>query len=226
MFKSIIWSSMLDWPGTVCTTLFVGKCSWACPYCHNKELFKSPAISFKKEILPKLIARIKSVDHVIISGGEPTEYWDLLAVIKELKLHKFKVGLHTNGSGVLPVYMPFLDFVAMDIKTVFTEDDTYGYVKSEIIKGFRKYTQQTRVCKNIKLLTEAGKNGFEYEFRTTLSSECAPLFIIPRIAEDLADAGATLWTLQNNVTESFNKFDVQHLLSICDPRITIELRGF
>ena len=30
--------SLIDYPGTVCATLFTQGCTFRCPYCHNPEL--------------------------------------------------------------------------------------------------------------------------------------------------------------------------------------------
>ena len=40
MIKSVIWSSMIDYPDNVCTTLFTGVCNFDCEFCYNKGLLK------------------------------------------------------------------------------------------------------------------------------------------------------------------------------------------
>ena len=48
MIKSVIWSSMIDYPDNVCTTLFTGVCNFDCEFCYNKGLLK------EKEFIKKL----------------------------------------------------------------------------------------------------------------------------------------------------------------------------
>ena len=48
MIKSIIWSSMIDYPNQVSTILFVGTCNWNCEFCHNLPLLKLNVISILK----------------------------------------------------------------------------------------------------------------------------------------------------------------------------------
>ena len=47
MLKSVIWASMLDYPGKVCTTLFFDGCNFGCEYCQNKDIKKAQAIDFE-----------------------------------------------------------------------------------------------------------------------------------------------------------------------------------
>ena len=55
MIKSVIWSSMIDYPDNVCTTLFTGVCNFDCEFCYNKGLLKEKELNFEEEILPKLL---------------------------------------------------------------------------------------------------------------------------------------------------------------------------
>ena len=34
--------TLLDYPGKVAATLFLGGCNFRCPYCHNGDLVLSP----------------------------------------------------------------------------------------------------------------------------------------------------------------------------------------
>lgn len=153
---------MVDWPGQVSTVLFTGICSWHCAYCHNKELFKQPDISFTDVILPKLLERQAMVQHIIISGGEPSEDPESREIIKTLAQHGFKVGLHTNGGDAAFVeeMLPYLSFIGMDLKT-----SPDGYVFESLQVKQTESRLLVNVLKNIQLIA---KSGIAYEFRTVL----------------------------------------------------------
>ncbi len=40
--KGYIPVSMLDWDGSLATTIFIGGCNLNCPYCHNYQLAQNP----------------------------------------------------------------------------------------------------------------------------------------------------------------------------------------
>ena len=114
--------TLLDFPGRVAATVFLGGCDFRCPFCHNFELVDgtSPAVMGSDELLAFLSRRQGLLDGVAITGGEPCLHPglpDLLARIRELG---FATKLDTNG------YHPAMlarildaglaDYVAMDVK--------------------------------------------------------------------------------------------------------------
>ena len=119
MIKQVIWSSTIDWPNQLSTVLFFGVCNFTCSYCHNRELDKQDDIPFD-EILEKLIERKSIVDHIILSGGEPTISKDYFYVLEKLRGSGFKVGIHTNGTKPFVVSDSVdkygVSFVGLDIK--------------------------------------------------------------------------------------------------------------
>lgn len=82
-------TSAVDYPGKLCSTLFLGGCNFRCPFCHNGSLVLDPrgaAISFK-EVLTALHRRRGLVDVVTITGGEPTLNPSRLGrLIREIKV--------------------------------------------------------------------------------------------------------------------------------------------
>lgn len=219
MIKSVVWSSLLDYPGEVCTTLFLSKCSWKCAYCHNKQLTNQPSIDFNTEILPKLLKRKKQVHSIVISGGEPTENKKIFEIVKILKSNNFNVGLHTNGSNpnFLKKLLPYLSFIAMDIKgskEVYTMD---------ILPGVFKHRQYVNVIKSIDLII---KSNIKYEFRTTLY----PLYIkemeLRSIAEDLKSRNVISYTLQQCKTSNQYSEEILKVLKyIANEYLPTETRG-
>ena len=68
--------SLLDYPGKLCCTIFTGGCNMRCPFCHNAPLVLRNSYDQHQiewgEIIQFLRARVKLLDGVCISGGEPT----------------------------------------------------------------------------------------------------------------------------------------------------------
>ena len=114
--------TLLDYPGKIACTVFLGGCNFRCPFCHNSELFmgKPEKLMEDEEFFAFLKTRKGLLDGVCVSGGEPTLYKnlpDFLAKIKELG---FLVKLDTNGSNPQMVKelaaKNLVDYIAMDVK--------------------------------------------------------------------------------------------------------------
>lgn len=114
--------TLLDYPGQVACTVFLGGCNFRCPFCHNSDLLDGfgDALMDDAKLLDFLKKRTGLLDAVCVSGGEPTlqpELPQLLARIKELG---FLVKLDTNGyrPDVLRALVEegLVDYVAMDVK--------------------------------------------------------------------------------------------------------------
>ena len=67
-------TTLLDYPGRVACTIFLGGCNFRCPFCQNSSLVlapeKEPAYE-EEEILKFLKKRKGILDGVCVSGGEP-----------------------------------------------------------------------------------------------------------------------------------------------------------
>ena len=65
--------TLLDFPGKVACTVFLGGCDLRCPFCHNAELIDgtAPAVMDETELLAFLEKRKGLIDGVAITGGEP-----------------------------------------------------------------------------------------------------------------------------------------------------------
>jgi len=118
-------TSLLDFPGGICATLFVGGCNLRCRYCHNKDLvLNHTALPYypPHEIITFLQKRSSLLDGVCISGGEPTlrGVETMLPFLTAVKNVGLKVKLDTNGTrpavvGKL-IQAGVLDYIAVDIK--------------------------------------------------------------------------------------------------------------
>ena len=114
--------TLLDYPGRVACTVFLGGCNFRCPFCHNGGLLDgaAPEVMSAEELLTFLKSRTGLLDGVCITGGEPTLSPQLPRLLEEIKALGFAVKLDTNGSRpqVLKqlVEAGLVDYVAMDVK--------------------------------------------------------------------------------------------------------------
>ena len=114
--------TLLDFPGKIACTVFLGGCNFRCPFCHNSELFmgKPEKIMEDEAFFDFLKTRKGLLDGVCVTGGEPTLYKDLPEFLRRIKEMGFLVKLDTNG------YRPqavkalvqdgLVDYIAMDVK--------------------------------------------------------------------------------------------------------------
>lgn len=172
-------TTLLDYPGKVACSIFMGGCNFRCPYCQNASLVlteneystnglkkikncsQNPKHFSEDEILNFLQKRKNILDGVCITGGEPTLQKDLFEFIFQIKNLGYNVKLDTNG------YRPdilqrlidgnLIDYVAMDIKS-----SKAGY---HLATGLNSTFDISPISVSVELLK---KGKLPYEFRTTL----------------------------------------------------------
>ena len=158
-------TTLLDYPGRVACTIFLGGCNFRCPFCQNGALVveadTQPGYS-QDEILAFLKKRKGILDGVCVSGGEPTLSAGLPDFLHEIKNLGYDVKLDTNGSRPSVVKKlaadGLIDKVAMDIKACPSNYHALTGVHADL-DGIRE---------------TAGwlLNGdLDYEFRTTVVRE-------------------------------------------------------
>ena len=149
-----------DFPENLACIIFTSGCNFDCPYCYNRDLVESKAAEIKEEeIFDYLNQRKNMLDGVVISGGEPTIWNDLIPFMKRIKEYGFNIKLDTNG------YRPevlreiidnnLVDYIAMDIKAVF--NDYYKIIHKRI--------NTDKLIESINLIK---KSKVKHEFRTTI----------------------------------------------------------
>jgi len=171
-FAGIQKTSLIDFPDEIATVLFTPGCNLRCPFCHNWRLILDPKGPFYSEeyVIELLESRKKYVEAVAITGGEPTIHSDIPHFLKKLKIKGFYTKLDTNGffPYTLEKCLPYLDYVAVDVKTCL---EKYGLLGAKNTDDF---------LKTIEILR---KGSLEYEFRCTV----VPTFIneksIPKIGK-------------------------------------------
>jgi pyruvate formate lyase activating enzyme len=165
--KGIHKTSLIDYPGKICSILFTGGCNLRCKYCHNPDLasdnLELKALS-NEEALSFIRKRSGLIDGISISGGEPTlakNITDFIRLIKEIPLD---VKIDTNGLNpdVIETLLrsELLDYIAIDIKT---SPEKYEFLTNRKI-DFSRIKQTVDIVRD---------SGVDYELRTT----CIPYFV-------------------------------------------------
>jgi pyruvate formate lyase activating enzyme len=160
--KGIEKFSSRDFPGHISSTIFLGGCTFRCPYCHNSQLVLEPetiqsmAADF---FLSYLDGRKGWLEAVCFTGGEPLLHADVEDLIRVVRERGLLVKLDTNGS--FPdrlealLALGLLDWVALDIKAP--------------LERYREVTRSTvdpeKIARSADLLRGS---GVKHTFRTTV----------------------------------------------------------
>ena len=152
--------TLLDYPGLVACTVFLGGCNLRCPFCHNAGLVRTPMA--EADAYPALIDYLEKrkgiLQGVCITGGEPLLHPDLPDLLRTVKDMGYAIKLDTNGS--LPRQLEkalstgYVDYVAMDIK----------HAPGSYHKATGCDLDFAPFGESIRLIRES---GLPYEFRTT-----------------------------------------------------------
>ncbi len=162
-FAYIQKTSLVDYPGNICSTVFTIGCNFKCPFCYNKSLVipeeypKNPLTI--EQVLSTLNKRKQFVQAVCITGGEPTIHEGLYDFIKSLKKEGFLVKLDSNGTNPKIIEKlikdNLLDYIAVDIK-----NSPLEYSKATGVDVDTSKIQET-----VEILK---KSTVKYELRTTV----------------------------------------------------------
>lgn len=221
-------TTLLDYPGHLAATIFLGGCNFRCPFCHNATLVLSPesqpTIS-EEELFTTLSKRQGLLEGVCITGGEPTLYPDLDLFLRKIKNLGYLIKLDTNGYN--PSYLKnliqleLLDYVAMDIKN---SKEKYG-----ITSGVSTL-DTSKISESISLLISS---DIDYEFRTTVVKEYHTIDDFRSIGawikgakayylQAYKDSGDTLTT----GLSSYSKSDLENFKEAVHPYVnSIGIRG-
>lgn len=203
-------TTLLDYPGCVAATVFVGGCNFRCPFCQNSGLVLEPSageIISEEEILAFLKKRKNVLKGVCITGGEPTLQEDLPDFICQVRNLGYRIKLDTNG------YRPeilkrlleerLLDYVAMDIK-----NSPDKYAETAGLNYADTGVNLEKINESIELLL---CGTVEYEFRTTVVKELHTIEDTIKIGEWIR--GCRAYFLQkfqdkgNNICEGYHEPD-------------------
>ncbi|MFZ5762366.1 MAG: anaerobic ribonucleoside-triphosphate reductase activating protein [Thermodesulfobacteriota bacterium] len=121
--KGFLETSFIDWPGCLCSVVFLGGCNFRCPFCHNHPLVLE-ANTFATIPLAHVLQRVNAMrpwlGGVCLTGGEPTLAPDLADLLRAFREAAIPVKLDTNGTRpeVLARLLNegLVAMVAMDVK--------------------------------------------------------------------------------------------------------------
>ncbi|MBU4369744.1 MAG: radical SAM protein [Nanoarchaeota archaeon] len=181
-------TSLNEWPGKVCSVVFLQSCNFRCSFCYNYDLVLNPKklpLIKEKQVLNYCKKNKDLLDGVMITGGEPLKIKNqksilrlrsglmvskvepskiknnLLEFIKKVKKLGLKVGVETNGSNP-----EMIDFLIKNKLVDYLAMD----VKAPLIQ--EKYNQMTGVKVDLKKIKKSIRiiinSNIESEFRTTV----------------------------------------------------------
>lgn len=159
-------TTLLDYPGRVAATIFLGNCNFRCPFCQNSGLVlhssQEPVIP-TDEVLDFLKKRQGILEGVCISGGEPTLCPDLKDFIQQIRSLGYPVKLDTNGTHPALLKELFaedlIQMTAVDIKAC---PDNYPSLTGLL------HPDLEAVRETVDFLLHS---RVDYEFRTTVVRE-------------------------------------------------------
>ena len=189
--KGFIETSFVDWPGKVASVIFLPRCNFRCPYCHNYDLVLNPD-QFPAVPVQHILTQLKHygrwIDGVCITGGEPTLFPDLRQLILTLRSEHMLIKLDTNGSRpqILKRLLQdgLLDHVSMDVKSPLDPES---------------YSRCSGVSVNLEHIQESvdilRTHAPSYEFRVTVVPTLLTRNHLVQLAHELT--GAAKLTLQH-----------------------------
>lgn len=159
--KGVQKTSMIDYPGNIVSTVFLSRCNFRCPFCHNPELVFDEIKDDVdvEEFLMYLESKKGWLDGICITGGEPTLNPGLKGFMRKVKQLGMKIKLDTNGTSpeILKelIEESLVDYIAMDVKASL---ENYEKVVNASV-------DKDKIMQSIELL-KLGK--VDYEFRNTV----------------------------------------------------------
>ena len=157
--------TLLDFPGRVACTVFLGGCDMRCPFCHNAELIdgSAPPVMDEEELLAFLKKRQGLLEGVAVTGGEPLLRPDFISLAEKIRDLGYPLKLDTNGTHPdrlrEVVRRGLAAYVAMDIK-----NSPERYAETAGLETL----DLAPVRESAALLMEGQT---DYEFRTTVVAE-------------------------------------------------------
>jgi pyruvate formate lyase activating enzyme len=152
--------TILDYPNKIAAIIWFSKCNMRCPYCYNPEIvFESEGKDLSEnKVISFLRKRVGLLEGVVLCGGEPTLYKDLISFAKKIKDLGFLIKLDTNGSNPYVVNVliknHLIDYVALDFKAPFGK-----------YFSITKFNDIDKIKDSLEILVNS---DIDYEIRTTV----------------------------------------------------------
>lgn len=159
-------TTLLDYPGRIAATIFLGSCNFRCPFCQNSSLVLQPAeepVIPEEEVLSFLQKRQGILEGVCISGGEPTLAADLTDFIRQIRSLGYPVKLDTNGTNpALVKYLAENDLIQMTAVDIKACPENYPSLCGMLHPNLEAVRETVDFLLHGKM---------DYEFRTTVVKE-------------------------------------------------------
>ena len=203
--------SLLDYPNHLAAIVWFAGCSMRCRYCYNPAIVLAPSGKLScQDILIFLGKRVNRLDAVVLSGGECSEFKELLNFCEKIKSLGFKIKLDTNGSNpeILAnlITAQSIDYIALDYKA--------PPEKFIAITGRNLFAQ---FMTSLDILIGA---KVEFEVRTTIHRDLLDESDLNKMAANLKHHGYNgTYYLQNFVSSSANLGNLTEPLHSFNPSL-------
>jgi pyruvate formate lyase activating enzyme len=172
--------TMLDYPDQLACIVWFSGCSMHCPYCYNPDIVNAETGSMvEADLFCFLNQRRGLLDGVVLSGGECTDYLNIVSVCRDIKKLGFKIKLDTNGTNPNTLSellcSDLIDYVALDYKAPES--------KFKDVTGYRAFEPFSR---SLDLLINS---SVQFEVRTTVHTGILSEIDINDIIKDLVKRG-------------------------------------
>lgn len=227
MFFDITKFTQLDYQDKLACILWFAGCNFRCGYCYNPNIVFGKGNISEDDFFEFLKTRINKLDAVVLSGGEPLLYDDLIPLCQKIKSLGFDIKLDTNGSKPKVVSSlindNFVDMVALDYKAPKNK-----FVKITGADKWDEFSESFQILNNSKT---------DFEVRTTVHSNLINEEDIFKVIDDLYEQNyQKIYALQNyfkdiktidNLSNQERVLDIKKIADYAKRnKIKIEFRNF
>lgn len=167
-YASVLDYDVTRYPRKVAGVVFLSGCPLECGWCNTPLLLKRESAGEESTdfFLEHFRKSREFIDAVVFTGGEPLMQGNaLFELCQRLKAQGFLIKIETSGyyPDALVELLPYVDYVAMDVKTRLEKD---AYAKACNFKGDKELLL-SNVLRSLAFLETKGKSVFK-ELRTTI----------------------------------------------------------
>ncbi len=213
--RGMIKFSLIDYPDRIACVIFVGGCNFRCPFCHNPHLVIDPESQPQMDedvFIDFLKSRVRKIDALVISGGEPALRPNLSTFLKKVKDLGFMVKIDTNGSQpdiIISNHSEgLIDMLSIDYKAPAAMYPRLTGRADPEIPG--------NVARTIRYAVE---KGISLDVRTTVHRNLLSSEDLGVMRDELNSMGVSRWTLQQfNPAESLQE-DLKEIPTFSDEEL-------